>query len=104
MVNLMSFIEIANANDIANGEAKVFEKEGKTIALFNVDGIFFAIDNTCAHRQGPLGEGYLDGKIITCPLHGWQYDITNGQCQTMPNMHVASYKTKIENGKIFIEL
>ena len=100
----MAFVEVAKVEEIKSGEGKTIEANGKTIALFNSDGMFYAIDNTCAHRQGPLGEGYLDGKLVTCPLHGWQYDITNGECQTMPNMHIASYKTKIENGKIFVDV
>ena len=100
----MGFVEVAKIEEIKSGEGKTIEANGKTIALFNSDGMFYAIDNTCAHRQGPLGEGYFDGKLVTCPLHGWQYDITNGECQTMPNMHVASYKTKIEYGKIFVEV
>ncbi|MDO8538723.1 MAG: non-heme iron oxygenase ferredoxin subunit [archaeon] len=100
----MAFVEVAKVDEIKSGEGKTIEVNGKTIALFNADGMFYAIDNTCAHRQGPLGEGYLDGKLVTCPLHGWQYDVTNGECQTMPNMHVASYKTKIENGTVFVEL
>ena len=68
----MAFVEVAKVEEIKSGEGKTIEANGKTIALFNSDGMFYAIDNTCAHRQGPLGEGYLDGKLVTCPLHGWQ--------------------------------
>lgn len=101
---VMGFEEVAAVSEIAKGEGKTIEKNGKILAVFNVDGNFYAIDNTCLHRGGPLGEGYLDGSIVTCPLHGWQYDVCSGECQTMPNMHVTSYKTKVENGKIFVEL
>ncbi|MBI2461390.1 MAG: Rieske 2Fe-2S domain-containing protein, partial [Candidatus Rokubacteria bacterium] len=70
--------KVAEIADLAPGQGRVVEVEGKAIALFNVDGAFYAIDNTCLHRGGPLGEGELDGAVVTCPWHGWCYDVTTG--------------------------
>src|SRR5206468_1919757 len=65
-------VRVAAVGDVASGEGRVVEVEGKTLALFNVDGTYYAIDNSCAHRGGPLGEGELDGCVVTCPWHAWR--------------------------------
>ena len=51
-------------------------RRGRVIALFNVDGTFYALDGVCPHQGGPLGQGTLEGCIVTCPWHGWQFDVT----------------------------
>ena len=75
---------------------------GEKIAVFNVSGAFYAIDDTCAHRGGPLGEGILQGNIVVCPWHQWSYDVTNGKSTSNPVAQVACYETKIEAGEIYI--
>jgi nitrite reductase (NADH) small subunit len=65
-------VKVAKTGDLSPGQGKVFQAEGQTIALFNVDGSFYAIDNTCTHAGGPLGEGGLVGDEVTCPWHGAQ--------------------------------
>ena len=67
---MAKMIKIAQTGDLAPGTGKVVEAEGLRIALFHVEGAFSAIDNTCPHRGGPLGEGELTGEIVTCPWHG----------------------------------
>jgi len=62
--------KIAETKDLPPGSGTIVEAGGRTLALFNVDGTFYAIDNTCLHRGGPLGEGDLDDTIVTCPWHG----------------------------------
>ena len=81
----MAFIEVASIQDIKPGHGKPINIKGITIALFNVSGKFYAIDNKCAHRGGPLGEGELEGNVVTCPLHGWQYDVTTGKNVMLPS-------------------
>src|ERR1700750_2028167 len=71
-------VKVAEVGDVAVGEGRVIETEGRTLALFNVDGTFYAIDNTCPHRGGPLGEGDLDGRFAICPWHAWRWDVTTG--------------------------
>ena len=99
----MAFIEAAKESDIRPGNGKTVNIKGMAIAIFNVNENFYAIDNTCPHRGGPLGEGELDGKVVTCPLHGWQFDVTTGKNVMLPQ-NVKTYKTKVENGNIFVEV
>lgn len=68
---------------------------GKAIAVANVGGAFHAIANACAHAEGPLGEGSLDGAVVTCPYHGWQYDVRDGSCLTNPNVKVKSFPVQV---------
>ena len=76
--------------------------EGNPIALFNVGGSFYAIDNTCKHAEGPLGEGELDQAQVTCPLHGWQYDVTTGACATDTSVSQKKYNVKVEGDDILM--
>jgi nitrite reductase/ring-hydroxylating ferredoxin subunit len=77
---------------------------GRVIALFNVDGAFLAIDNTCAHRGGPLAEGTLEGSVVTCPWHGWKYDCRSGASLTAPGRTVASYPVEVRGSDVLVDL
>ena len=98
------FVKAAKKGDVPAGAGMVVEVEGKEVALFNKEGTFYAMDNTCKHQGGPLGEGYLEGSAVTCPWHGWEYDITTGACQTNPNVRQAQYAVKVEGEDILIEV
>ena len=100
----MAKTKIAETRDVEPGQGKVIEAEGKTLALFNCDGAFYAIDNTCRHRGGPLGEGELDGSIVTCPWHGWRYDVSTGANAMNPSITVACYTVTVEGGAVFVDL
>jgi nitrite reductase/ring-hydroxylating ferredoxin subunit len=80
------------------------EVNGKTIAVFNVEGTYYAIDNTCVHRGGPLGEGEVEGQVVTCPWHGWQFNVTTGACVNNPSARVDSYQVKVEGADIKVFL
>jgi nitrite reductase/ring-hydroxylating ferredoxin subunit len=62
-------VTVARVEDVKPGQAKVVVVAGRLVAIYNVNGTFYATDNTCLHRAGPLGEGFLDGAVITCPMH-----------------------------------
>lgn len=96
--------KIAKKSDIAPGTGKVVEAGGKTIAVFNCDGTFYATDNTCLHRGGPLGEGSLAGTTVTCPWHGWEYDVTSGACQTNPAVKVQQFDVKIDGDDLLVSI
>ena len=96
-------IKVASRADIPSGTGKVVEADGKQIALFNVDGKFYAIDNTCKHRGGPLGEGELDGTNVVCPWHGWEYDVTTGKNLDDENVRVGCYTVKLEGDDVILE-
>ena len=90
--------------EIPAGMVREFQLEGVTIALGNVDGKFFAINNVCLHRGGPLGGGELEGKVVTCPWHAWQYDITNGRVCTNPEVGVETYPVEVRGEDIFVDI
>jgi nitrite reductase/ring-hydroxylating ferredoxin subunit len=78
------------------------EVQGKTIALFHCDGRFYATDNTCLHRGGPLGEGSLSGTIITCPWHGWEFDVTSGVSTMNPAAKVKTFEVAVEGDDLLV--
>jgi nitrite reductase/ring-hydroxylating ferredoxin subunit len=90
------FVRVTGGTEVKPGHEIVTEVNGKTLAVFNVDGTFHTIDNICIHRGGPLGEGDLEGSVVTCPWHGWQYDVTTGACVTNPAAKVERYEMQVE--------
>ena len=98
------FVKIAKCGDIQPGQGRMFEVSGKKIALFNVDGVFHAIDDTCTHRGGPLSEGGLNGKQVTCPWHGAVFDIATGQALHSPAPQRVSYYNIRVGGDIEVEI
>lgn len=98
----MAFVKVCNKNDIPAGSGKTVSVNGTAVALFNVDGAFYAIDDTCIHRGGPLGEGELDGKIAICPWHGWRWDVTTGVNQLNPDVRVKKYEVKLEGDDVLV--
>lgn len=97
-------VKVATVGEVEAGQGRVVEAEGKTLALFNVDGAFYALDNACAHRGGPLGEGDLDGPTVTCPWHAWRWDVKTGANVNNPAVRVACFPVIVENGAVFVEL
>ena len=100
----MAKTKVAESGDLTPGQCKVVQVDGKAIALYNVDGKYYATDNTCLHRGGPLGEGDLDGTVVTCPWHGWRYDVTTGANAMNPSIKVASFPVSVEGSSLFVEL
>lgn len=98
------FVRVTGTTDVKSGQGIVVEVNGKPLAVFNVDGAFHAIDNTCIHRGGPLGEGDLEGSVVTCPWHGWQYDVTTGACVANPTAKVERYEVKVEDTDVKVLL
>ena len=102
---MAGFVKVAKADEIAPGQGKMVAVSGKKIALFNVEGSFYAIDDACTHRGGPLSEGSLDGKQVTCPLHGAIYDVITGEVLSPPAPKgVARYNVRVEGSDIEVEI
>jgi nitrite reductase/ring-hydroxylating ferredoxin subunit len=101
---MAEFVRVAAAEDVKPGQGIVAEANGKTLAVFNVDGTIHAINNTCCHREGPLGEGELVGDIVTCPWHGWRFNVTTGACMNNPSAQVEAYEVKIEGEDVKVLL
>ena len=100
----MASVKVASVNDLKDGEGKTVQAGGKSIALFRQGGNFFALDNTCLHMGGPLGEGFLEDKTVTCPLHGWQYDIATGVANGNSAMRTKTYKVKVQGNDVMVEV
>jgi nitrite reductase/ring-hydroxylating ferredoxin subunit len=84
------------------GKSTTVEVDGKTVALFNVDGTFHAIADACMHAGQSLGYGILQGKVVRCRGHGWRFDVTTGEVVGVPGAGVACYQAKVENGRILV--
>ena len=101
----MSFVKLTIESDLPPiNEAKEFPCNGKTICVANVNGTYSAMDNVCPHRGGPLGQGMVEGSKVVCPWHGWAWDTKTGFAEQDPNMKVAVYPLKIEDGEVLIDL
>jgi len=100
----MAFVRATKTSEVAPGTVRELQLDGKTVALANVEGKLFAIDNTCLHRGGPLGQGYLEGSCITCPWHGWEYDVTTGKTVMNPQAGVACYAVEIRGDDVFVDV
>lgn len=101
---MQSFVDIANVNDLPVGRVRSYVVDGRKIALYHTESGFFASDNTCPHRGGPLGEGDLIGEEIICPWHLWGFDVATGVCTGNPEMGVVTHEVKIESDRIMIRL
>ena len=98
-------ITVAQTGDLPPGKAMAVEVAGETVALFNIDGTYYAIADTCTHSGGPLCEGEVEGKAVTCPWHGATFDITTGTVLAPPAYEgVARYKVEVESDDIKIEV
>src|SRR5688572_3060686 len=97
------FLEAARVEQVPSGTGTTVNLAGKDVAIFNVDGIVHAIDDTCLHAGASLGSGRLNGPIVTCPAHGLKYDVTTGQLTT-GGLGVASYPVKVVDGRILVAM
>lgn len=98
------FVRVASVDDVPPGSGSVVQAGGRLLALFNVDGALYALDNTCLHRGGPVGEGDLEGTIVTCPWHGFQYDVTTGRNVFDPEVGLETFEVLVVDGEVRIAL
>lgn len=101
---MSEWIPAAATTEITEGCGKVVSIGDKQLAVFHCNGAFYAIDNTCPHRGGPLGEGDIEGTVVTCPWHGWQFDVVSGESPVNPAVQVKKYPIKLDGGVILLEL
>ena len=102
---MAQFMKVATTNELEDQQAKLVEVEGQKIALFRVDGAFYALSDTCTHRGGPLSEGELEGAEVTCPWHGAKFDIRSGAVMGPPAaQEVKSYPVRVTGADVEIEV
>ena len=98
------YVTVARTGDIAPGQVKVYEVSGRRIALCNVDGALYAIDDVCTHDGGPLDQGHLEGDQIECPRHGARFDIRTGAVRLLPAVvPIPVYPLRIEGDEIQVK-
>jgi nitrite reductase (NADH) small subunit len=88
----------------AAGQVSEAEVNGRAICLANVAGTLSALDNLCPHRQGPLGQGWIEGKAVVCPWHSWAFDVDTGLAEYPPDQKVAVFPVKVEGDAVLIEV
>lgn len=98
------FITVGKLSDVEPGTCTSVESQGRWIALCNIDGTIYALDNTCPHAGGPLGDGYLVDHVIECPWHGWKFNVMNGERLKNPNISVACFPVRIEADDIQVAI
>ena len=103
---MAEFVRICGKADLpGSDEAKEFPcGENKMVCVANVGGELSALDNVCLHRGGPLGEGDLEELIVTCPWHGWQYDLATGECLMNPKANISLYPVSVESEAVWVEV
>ena len=97
-------IKVAEIDEVPPGTAKAVDVEGRAVALFNIDGTYYAIDDTCTHRGGPLSKGGVEGTVVTCPWHGATFDVTTGDVLEPPaSQGVTRYHVQVDGKDIKVE-
>jgi len=94
----------AQKDELVDGQSKIVNSHGKSVALFKIRGRYYAIANACLHRGGPLGEGQVNGKEVTCPWHGWKFNLEDGSFSVIPTLRVKTYKVEQNGEGVFIEI
>ena len=103
---MSEFVKVLNISDLPAGQTRVVEVAGRSIAIFNANGQLYALDNICAHRGGPLGEGFVDQNSLTvqCPWHGWVYGLASGTSPLNPLARVECFDVKVDGDEVRIAL
>ena len=101
---MAEFLETIALDRLRPGKGKVVRVAGKDVALFNVEGVIYALDDACPHAGVSLGSSKLRGNIVTCRGHGFGYDVTTGQCVNIVGLRAPTYEVKIADGKILVSL
>jgi len=96
--------DLAPIHDCPPGTACEYVAGERIVALFNVEGELFAIDGVCPHQGGPLGQGRLTGCLVTCPWHGWQFDVRDGQHRTNKNYRHPTFRVRVTGERIEVEI
>jgi nitrite reductase/ring-hydroxylating ferredoxin subunit len=100
----MAVVNLIDAASLPVGQSAEVVAEGRIFAVFNVEGHFYVIDGICPHAGGPLGKGMLRGDVVTCPWHGWQFNVATGQHCLNQRMCQTVFESRIVDGNVVIDL
>ena len=98
------FVAVGSIDDFVSGQGKMVTVNGRHVALFRLGDEFYAIDNLCLHKAGPLCEGFIENDVVTCPWHGWSYEIRTGTLVQDPRVGVSKHDVRIEDGLVSVRL
>ena len=102
---MADWVAVAKTTELGAGQAKTVEVQGQSIAVFNVEGAYYAIDDICTHQGASLSEGSVEDAAVTCPWHGAQFDLKTGKALSFPAVTgVKSYPVKIEGHDIQLQI
>jgi nitrite reductase (NADH) small subunit len=101
---MADWIRIGSLTQCPPGTAQEYVARDRMVAVFNVDGILHALDGVCPHQGGPLGKGTLEGDIVTCPWHGWQFNVCTGQHQLAESVRHPTIPIRVDDGEIYVQL
>lgn len=101
---MSDFQPVGRVADFVPGQGRMVTVNGRHVALFRLGDEFFAIDNLCLHRGGPLCEGPIERDVVTCPWHGWSYEIRTGTMVQDPRVGVSKHEVRIEGEIISVRL
>jgi nitrite reductase (NADH) small subunit len=101
---MANWFRVCSVDECPPGQARELVAGDRVIALFHIDARFYALDGICPHQGGPLGKGTLCGGMVTCPWHGWQFDVATGRHQTIPSLAQAGLPVRIEGDDVFVDL
>lgn len=96
--------KVLPVSDIAIGQSKCVKAGDKEIALFRLEDGFFALDNTCPHKGGPLSEGFITNGQVACPWHQWKFNLADGKCPDVPGRPVSAYPVEIKDDAVWISI
>lgn len=96
------YVPVATVAEIPEGRRKIVRLNDVPIAVFHHKGAWYAVRNVCPHRGGPVGEGPLDGDVVTCPWHSWRFNITNGQNVLNPAAGLVTYEVRVEGNEVYL--
>jgi nitrite reductase/ring-hydroxylating ferredoxin subunit len=96
-------LRVGRVGDLPRGSGMAVYARGCDIAVFRVGDEILAIGNECPHAAGSLAEGQLEGEIVTCPQHGWEFDVRSGACMTVPGESVPRYPVRLVGDEILID-
>lgn len=101
---MADFETVGRVGDLTPGQGKMVVVRGRHVALFRIGDDFFALDNMCLHRGGPLCEGEIEAGVVTCPWHGWSYEIKTGTMVQDPRVGVSKHDVRVLRDEISVRL
>ena len=95
--------KVLDLSALPQNKSALVTVEGEDVAIFRRGQEIFAIGNECPHQGGSLCDGWIEGDIVICPLHGWEFDLRSGVCMTIPGERVSHYTVSVEGGAVYLE-